>query len=287
MPLGVLMLDTRFTRFVGDIGNPQSYDEPVLFEVVRGATVDKVVPARTPPLIDDFIAAGERLIARGADAITTGCGFLVLNHVERRAILAAVLDDLQWFYQQRILKRRALWKSASRLLTLGIICLAVVTLPFLGFLFGKLTGSHRLVELMEKFPNYGLFTVMSFGLLGAFFSRLVSFQFSNDMTVEAAENRYGFKSLAIRCGVGVCGAVIVYYLLQTGFIGTNYKPDFKNLGYGIEKVVTMLSGDERSVLLPSKDWCLLVLWSFLAGFSERLVPDTLARIDGELAGQKK
>jgi hypothetical protein len=207
--------------------------------------------------------------------------------VERRAILAAVLDDLQWFYQQRILKRRALWKSASRLLTLGIICLAVVTLPFLGFLFGKLTGSHRLVELMEKFPNYGLFTVMSFGLLGAFFSRLVSFQFSNDMTVEAAENRYGFKSLAIRCGVGVCGAVIVYYLLQTGFIGTNYKPDFKNLGYGIEKVVTMLSGDERSVLLPSKDWCLLVLWSFLAGFSERLVPDTLARIDGELAGQKK
>jgi hypothetical protein len=207
--------------------------------------------------------------------------------IVRRAILAAVLDDLQWFYQQRILKRRALWKSASRLLTLGIICMAVVSLPFLGFLFGKLTGSHRLVELMDEFPNYGLFTVMSFGLLGAFFSRLVSFQFSSDMTVEAAENRYGFKSLAIRCGVGVCGAVIVYYLLQTGFIGTNYKPDFTKLGYGIELVVTMLSGDERPVLLPSKDWCLLVLWSFLAGFSERLVPDTLARIDGELSGQKK
>lgn len=79
MPLGVLMLDTRFTRFVGDIGNPASYAEPVLFEVVRGATVDKVVPAKAPPLIDDFVAAGERLIARGATAITTGCGFLVLN----------------------------------------------------------------------------------------------------------------------------------------------------------------------------------------------------------------
>jgi hypothetical protein len=79
MTLGVLMLDTRFTRFVGDIGNPQSYAEPVLFEVVRGATVDKIVPAKAPPLIDDFVAAGERLIARGANAITTGCGFLVLN----------------------------------------------------------------------------------------------------------------------------------------------------------------------------------------------------------------
>lgn len=82
MPLGVLMLDTRFTRFVGDIGNPESYGEPTLFEVVRGATVDKIVPAKAPPLIEDFVKAGERLIARGADAITTGCGFLVLNQAE-------------------------------------------------------------------------------------------------------------------------------------------------------------------------------------------------------------
>src|SRR5947209_11719105 len=88
MPLGVLMLDTRFARFVGDIGNPQSYEEPVLFEVVRGATVDKVVPAKAPPLIEDFVTAGQRLIARGANAITTGCGFLVLNQTELAARLS-------------------------------------------------------------------------------------------------------------------------------------------------------------------------------------------------------
>jgi hypothetical protein len=82
MPLGVLMLDTRFTRFAGDIGNPASHDAGVLFEVVRGATVDKVVPSKAPPLIEDFVAAGHRLIERGADAITTGCGFLVLNQAE-------------------------------------------------------------------------------------------------------------------------------------------------------------------------------------------------------------
>src|ERR1700716_142703 len=87
MTLGVLMLDTRFTRFVGDIGNPASYPEPVLFEVVRGATVDKIVPAKAPPLIEDFVAAGERLIARGADTITTGCGFLVLNQDDLAARL--------------------------------------------------------------------------------------------------------------------------------------------------------------------------------------------------------
>jgi hypothetical protein len=88
MPLGILMLDTRFERFVGDIGNPQSHSGPVLFEVVRGATVDKVVPAKVPPLLEDFVAAGKRLIARGADAITTGCGFLVLNQAELAARLS-------------------------------------------------------------------------------------------------------------------------------------------------------------------------------------------------------
>jgi hypothetical protein len=88
MPLGVLMLDTRFRRFVGDIGNPDSYSEPTLFEVVRGATVDKIVPAKSPPLIEDFVRAGERLVERGADAITTGCGFLVLNQHELAARLA-------------------------------------------------------------------------------------------------------------------------------------------------------------------------------------------------------
>lgn len=87
MTIGVLMLDTRFTRFVGDIGNPESFAPSPLLEVVRGATVDKVVPAKAAPLIEDFAAAGERLIARGARAITTGCGFLVLN----QAMLAARL----------------------------------------------------------------------------------------------------------------------------------------------------------------------------------------------------
>jgi Asp/Glu/hydantoin racemase len=47
-----------------------------------------VVTAKAPPLIEDFVRAGERLIERGADAITTGCGFLVLNQQNLAARLS-------------------------------------------------------------------------------------------------------------------------------------------------------------------------------------------------------
>ncbi len=87
MTIGVLMLDTAFERFVGDIGNPKSFTMPVLHERITGATVDLIVQAKGPTMVEPFIEGAKRLIARGADAITTGCGFLVLH----QASLAAAL----------------------------------------------------------------------------------------------------------------------------------------------------------------------------------------------------
>jgi hypothetical protein len=79
MTIGVLMLDTQFQRFAGDIGNPQSFgDQPVLFERVTAATAQRIVGLTDDSFVEPFVAAAERLIARGATAITTSCGFLVL-----------------------------------------------------------------------------------------------------------------------------------------------------------------------------------------------------------------
>jgi uncharacterized membrane protein YeaQ/YmgE (transglycosylase-associated protein family) len=206
---------------------------------------------------------------------------------QRRAVLSAVLDDLQWFYQQRILKRKALWDSARNLVAFGVVTMLIVAVPFLAFVFGKLTGKTTFANLILNFPNYGLFTAMSFGLLGAFFSRLISLQFTSEMTVEDAQNRYGLASLFIRAAVGMCGALVVYFLLGTNLLGTTVKPDYAKLGFSLTPVVTMLSSDSFEVLVPSADWCLLIMWSFLAGFSERLVPESLARAEGQISGTQK
>lgn len=81
------MLDTKFERPPGDVGNAASWPFPVLFETVSGATARTVVEGRDEALLDAFVAAGEALAARGATALTTSCGFLVL----RQGALAARL----------------------------------------------------------------------------------------------------------------------------------------------------------------------------------------------------
>jgi Asp/Glu/hydantoin racemase len=77
-PLGILMLDARFPRIPGDMGNAGTWPFPVLYRVVRGASPDRVVLQGARGLLPDFIAAAQDLVAQGAEAITTNCGFLSL-----------------------------------------------------------------------------------------------------------------------------------------------------------------------------------------------------------------
>ena len=75
-PLGILMLETRFPRIPGDMGNPATWPFPVLYRMVAGATAEKVVLGGARGLLPDFVAAARDLLAQGAQAITTTCGFL-------------------------------------------------------------------------------------------------------------------------------------------------------------------------------------------------------------------
>jgi len=85
--VGILMLETRFPRVYGDIGNALTWPFPVMFRVVRGASPDRVVRQRGEGLLDAFIAAGREMVREGADGITTNCGFLALFQNELSAAL--------------------------------------------------------------------------------------------------------------------------------------------------------------------------------------------------------
>lgn len=80
--LGILMLEARFPRIPGDMGNAGTWPFPVLYRVVKGASPDRVVRRKAEGLLPDFLAAAKDLVDQGADGITTNCGFLSLYQRE-------------------------------------------------------------------------------------------------------------------------------------------------------------------------------------------------------------
>lgn len=86
-PLGILMLEARFPRIPGDMGNATTWPFPVLYRVVRGASPERVVLGGASGLLDAFIEAARDLVDQGAEAITTNCGFLALFQKELAAAI--------------------------------------------------------------------------------------------------------------------------------------------------------------------------------------------------------
>ena len=86
--LGVLMLETRFPRPLGDVGNAATFSFPVRYRVVAGASPRRVVVERDASLLAPFITAARALQDEGVAAIATSCGFLTLFQRQLQAALA-------------------------------------------------------------------------------------------------------------------------------------------------------------------------------------------------------
>lgn len=71
------MLDTAFPRIRGDVGAADTFDFPVRYERVQGATVEDVVHRDRASLVPAFVAAGQRLVDAGCVGLATTCGFMV------------------------------------------------------------------------------------------------------------------------------------------------------------------------------------------------------------------
>jgi hypothetical protein len=104
--VGILMLETRFPRIPGDMGNAETWPFPVLYKVVPGASPRRVVCERAEGLLDRFLAAAKELVRLGADGITTTCGFLSLYQrdiAEHVGIPVATSSLMQIPFIERVL----------------------------------------------------------------------------------------------------------------------------------------------------------------------------------------
>jgi Asp/Glu/hydantoin racemase len=94
--LGILMLEARFPRIPGDMGNATTWPFPVLYKVVKGASPQRVVRERAAGLLDALLDAAKELTELGSDGITTNCGFLSLyqNDIARHVGVPVATSSL-------------------------------------------------------------------------------------------------------------------------------------------------------------------------------------------------
>ena len=74
--IGVLMLECNIPFVPGDVGNASTYDFPVQYHLVPGATGDAVIVRQDPALIPVFIEAAQHLVSQGVRAITGDCAYM-------------------------------------------------------------------------------------------------------------------------------------------------------------------------------------------------------------------
>ena len=99
-PWGVLMLDTQFPRWMGDIGCPNGWPVELLYQKVNGMFPKEIVRSsetlQKHDVLPFFVRAAEDLISQGVGGITTSCGFLILlqNELQSRLPVPVITSSL-------------------------------------------------------------------------------------------------------------------------------------------------------------------------------------------------
>jgi hypothetical protein len=211
-----------------------------------------------------------------------------------RAMLLDILEETHWTFQRKFHSRPIQKSATRRLVWTGMAACCLFILPYAYIYLSQYLSATAYRMPFERWAWLPLWTALTAGFFGAMFSRLLFLQGNwNVLSLGSLKDARDFTSIFLRGAVGMTGAVVVYYFLLSGVIGGGLFPDFQRLGLHQLRFRDPSSGKDAVALrliLPNAQLALLVVWSFLAGFSERLVPSILQTTEaslGEASGPRK
>lgn len=147
-PIGILMLDTKFPRVPGDVGNAFTFDFPVRYQTVIGANPTRVVKEADPTLLQPFIDGAKALEAAGCGAISTSCGFLIMFQKEMsEAVNIPVLSS-------SLLQVPLVAKMIGPKEKVGVITARAASLTEKHYAGAGMSDCNFAVQGMETFPEF-------------------------------------------------------------------------------------------------------------------------------------
>src|SRR5712691_3970160 len=73
--VGIVCLEYYLPFIPGDVGNASTYEFPVLYREVKGATFEAIIQRQDPAMLPLIVEAAQELARQGAKAITSDCGY--------------------------------------------------------------------------------------------------------------------------------------------------------------------------------------------------------------------
>jgi len=161
----------------------------------------------------------------------------------------------------------------------SVILIGVVIIIFVGLV--------KIIGVMEETtPPATLFLVMFVGAMGGLLSmqqRYQSVSREGDPIHNISELMQNWSRLFLPAISGAIFAVLLYMLVIAGLLEGELFPKFLPEVTKQPEPANQLVGTALSDLLQQgrpasrRDYAKLIIWSFIAGFAERYIPDTLSR----------
>ena len=198
-----------------------------------------------------------------------------------------LLEEIHWDDQRKFYVTPILKTAVHRIVMLDLLAFVAVVIPY-AWIF--LRSFQRHIDLSIFWAALPLYTVITAGAFGAYFSRLIAIlQNGDSLSIRGLQTMKMWSSLFLRGAVGMCGAVVVFFFLRSGLVGGGLFPDFTKFGFDYQEYSAFFAQSKpptdiptaaiMNTIEPSQSLALLAMWSFIAGFSERLVPTILSKTE--------